>query len=255
MYSRYPLLGSLDSFDPLIETFPTHESIMEIMSLKEAPWNDTHHCSSFLPGQGAMSTYLEKLSSHFLTQPLQTPIMTHEAWSEGTMGNIMQTMPIEISIKPSVIENVHIGVTCSLDEIKIYTHLFQAFRDVFVWSYEEIPDIDPSIVVHEILTYPGAKPVHQWLCPVHPRKVVTIKGEVEKILKDGFIYPRPLTYWVSNIVSVTKKQGTIRVCVDYCYINCAYQKDNYPTPFIDQIIDECVGSEILSFMDGVFGYN
>ncbi|MCY6488341.1 hypothetical protein, partial [Actinobacillus pleuropneumoniae] len=72
-----------------------------------------------------MSTCLEKFSSWFLTQPLQKLIMTHESWLEGNMGNITQMMPIDISIKPGVIENVHIGVTCSPDEIKIYTRLFQ----------------------------------------------------------------------------------------------------------------------------------
>eukprot|EP00253_Pinus_taeda_P003394 PITA_03394 len=118
-----------------------------------------------------------------------------------------------------------------------------------------MPGIDPSIVVHEIPTYPGAKPVRQHLRPMHPRKAVAIKAEVEKLLKAGFIYPIPLTDWVSNIVPVDKKQGTIRVCVNYRDINRACPKDNYPTPFIDQLIDECAGSEIYSFMDGFSGYN
>nr|KUM50753.1 hypothetical protein ABT39_MTgene597 [Picea glauca] len=48
--------------------------------------------------------------------------------------------------------------------------------------------------------------------------------------------------WVSNLVPVTKKQGTIRVCTDFLYLNLACPKDNYPTPFIDQIIDECAGN-------------
>ena len=75
--------------------------------------------------------------------------------------------------------------------------------------------IDPSIVVHEIPMYLHVKPVHQRLRLVHPRKVAAIKGEVEKLLKAGFIYPIPLTHRVSNIVSVTKKQGTIRIWADY----------------------------------------
>jgi len=87
--------------------------------------------------------------------------MTHEFWSKGNMGNITQTMHIGISVKPDVIKNIHIGLTCSSDEIKLYTHIFQEFRDVFAWPYEEIPGIDPSIVMHEILTYPNAKPIHQ----------------------------------------------------------------------------------------------
>jgi hypothetical protein len=115
--------------------------------------------------------------------------------------------------------------------------------------------IDPSIIVHEIKTYPGVKPVRQKLHPVHPKKTATIKAEVEKLLKSGFIYPVPLTEWVSNIVLVTKKQGTIHVCVDYRDLNKACPKDNYPTPFIDQIIDNCTRSVIFSFMDGFSGYN
>ena len=65
--------------------------------------------------------------------------------------------------------------------------------------------IDPSIVVHEIKTCPDAKHVHQKLRQVHPREAAAIKEEVEKLLKDGFIYPIPLTEWVSNIVPMSKK--------------------------------------------------
>jgi hypothetical protein len=126
-----------------------------------------------------------------------------------------------------------IGASCSPNEIQTYKALFKEFCDVFAWSYEEMFGIDPDIVVHEIKTYPDTKPIRQRLCLVHPRKVVAIKIEVEKILKVGFVYPVALTDWVSNLVPVTKKQGTIRVCVDYRYINKAFPKDNYPTPFID----------------------
>jgi hypothetical protein len=115
--------------------------------------------------------------------------------------------------------------------------------------------IDPDIMVHEIKIYPGVKPVRQRLCPVHPRKVASIKLEVEKLLKAGFIYPVSLTDWDSNLVPIDKKQGTICVCVDYRDINKACPKDNFPTPFVDQIVDDCAESEIFSLMDGFSGYN
>jgi hypothetical protein len=152
-------------------------------------------------------------------------------------------------------ENINLGANCSPEEVVSYTALFKELCDVFAWSYEEMPGIDPSIIVHEIKTYPGVKPVRQKLHPVHPKKTATIKAEVEKLLKSGFIYPVPLMEWVSNIVLVTKKQGTICVCVDYRDLNKACLKDNYPMPFIDQIIDNCAGSVIFSFMDGFSGYN
>ena len=45
------------------------------------------------------------------------------------------------------------------------------------------------------------------------------------------------------------------ICTDFCDLNRACPKDNFPTPFIDQILDECAGSEVFSFMDGFSGYN
>ena len=98
-------------------------------------------------------------------------------------------------------------------------------------------------------------PVRQHLKVINPRKVPAIKVEVEKLLNVGFIYSVPLTEWVSNSILVNKKQGTIRVCMDFRDMNKACPKDNFPTPFIYQILYECVGSEVFSFMDGFSGYN
>ena len=98
-------------------------------------------------------------------------------------------------------------------------------------------------------------PVSQKLRQVHPRKVAAIKADVEKNLKTGFIYPVPLMEWVSNVVPVNKKEGTIRICIDFRDLNKACPKDNFPTPHIDQIIHNCAGSAIFSFMDGFSGYN
>jgi len=92
-----------------------------------------------------------------------------------------------------VIEHIHIGVSCSAEEIISYTSLFKEFRDIFAWYYEEMPGIDPCIMVHEVKTYMNAKPVRKNPQPTHPRKVAAIKVEVEKLLKVGFIYPVPLT--------------------------------------------------------------
>jgi hypothetical protein len=43
--------------------------------------------------------------------------------------------------------------------------------------------------------------------------------------------------------------------MDFHDLNKAYLKDNFPTPFIDQILDECAGSEVFSFMDRFSRYN
>ena len=60
-------------------------------------------------------------------------------------------MPLDISVKSGIVENIHIGVTCSSNEVQAYTSLFHEFHDIFAWSYIEIPSIDPSIVVLKYL--------------------------------------------------------------------------------------------------------
>jgi hypothetical protein len=118
-----------------------------------------------------------------------------------------------------------------------------------------MPGIEPHIVEHEIRTYMDAKLVQQHLRVVNPQKAPTIKAEVEKLLDAGFIYLVPLTKWVSNPIPLDKKQGTILVCMDFSDLNKACPKDNFPTPFINHILDECAGREVFSFMDRFSGYN
>jgi hypothetical protein len=133
------------------------------------------------------------------------PLAMHVVYAEGNMETIAETIPIDISRTPGIMENIFVGADFSPEEIQIYTDLFKEFCDVFSWSYEEMPGIDPRIVEHEITTYPDVKPVWQKLHPVNPRKATTIKAEVEKLLKVGFIYPIQLTQWVSNPMPVNKK--------------------------------------------------
>ena len=72
-----------------------------------------------------------------------------------------------------------------------------------------MPGIDPSIVAHEIKTYPTAKPIRKKLRQVHPRKVAAIKAEIEKILKEWFIYLVPLIEWVLNVIPVNKNRAPL----------------------------------------------
>ena len=52
------------------------------------------------------------------------------------LGNISSTIPIDISVKPGIIENMHIGACCTEDGIKSYKALFQEFHEILAWFYE-----------------------------------------------------------------------------------------------------------------------
>jgi hypothetical protein len=60
---------------------------------------------------------------------------------------------------------------------------------------------------------------------------------------------------VSNIVVVPKKEGKIRVCVDFRDLNRASPKDNFPLPHIDMLVDNAAHNSTYFFMDGFSGYN
>jgi hypothetical protein len=246
---------SLATTDSLDLVFPSDEAILEALTGLDRPWDDLHHRSYFLPELRRIEAGEFMLTMTGDRSCPINPLATHTVYAEGNMETITEMIPIDISRTPGIMENVFVGADCSPEEIQIYTDLFKEFHDIFSWSYEEMPGIDPRIIEHEITTYPDAKPVRQKLHPVNPQKAATIKAEVEKLLKVGFIYPIQLTQWVSNPVPVNKKQGTIHVCMDFHDLNKACPKDNFPTPFIDQIVDECAGCEVFSFMDGFSGYN
>ena len=61
--------------------------------------------------------------------------------------------------------------------------------------------------------------------------------------------------WVANIVPVPKKDGKVRMCVDYKDLNQVSPKDNFPLPHIDTLVDNTTKNSRFSFMDGFSRYN
>ena len=61
--------------------------------------------------------------------------------------------------------------------------------------------------------------------------------------------------WLVNVVLVSKKDGKVKMCVDFRGLNKANSKDDLPLPHIDILVDNMAGHALLSFMDGFSGYN
>ena len=54
---------------------------------------------------------------------------------------------------------------------------------------------------------------------------------------------------------VPKKDGKVRMCVDFWDLNKACPKDDFPLPHINVLVNNTVGSASMSFIDGFSGYN
>ena len=88
-----------------------------------------------------------------------------------------------------------------------------------------------------------------------PEWMLKIKEEVIKQLKAGFIKAVSQTDWVANVVPVPKKDGKVRMCVDFRDLNRACPKDDFRLPHIDVLVGNTIGSALMSFMDDFSGYN
>ena len=136
--------------------------------------------------------------------------------------------------------------------------LVQFFReniDVFAWSHEDMPGIDPSVITHRLNVYPSSKPVRQKKRVFALERDNAIKEDVQKLTTAQFIWEVYYPDWLTNVVMVKKANGKWRMCVDFTDLNKTCPKDSYPLPCINQLVYSTVGHQLLSFMDAFSGYN
>lgn len=150
---------------------------------------------------------------------------------------------------------VHIGTNLPPKMRSELIDFLRSYVDVFAWSYADMPGLDENVVVHQLPLKPGAKPVKQKLRRLKPEWILKIKEEVIKQYNAGFLQVSQYPEWLANIVPVPKKDGKVRMCVDYRNLNQASPKDDFPLPHIDLLVDNTAGHEMMSFMDGFSGYN
>uniref|UniRef100_A0A2N9FT45 Uncharacterized protein n=1 Tax=Fagus sylvatica TaxID=28930 RepID=A0A2N9FT45_FAGSY len=127
--------------------------------------------------------------------------------------------------------------------------------DVFAWTHDDMPGIDPATICHRLNVDPSIRPIKQKRRVFAPDKNQAISDKVEKLLTAGFIREVFYPDWLANVVMVKKANGKWRMCVDFTDLNKACPKDSFPLPRIDQLVDSTAGHRLLTFMDAFSGYN
>ena len=101
-------------------------------------------------------------------------------------------------------------------------------RDIFAWSHEDMPGIDPSVMVHRLNVSPSFPPVQQKKRVFAPERDRAIAEEVRKLQEASFIREVYYPDWLANMVMVKKASGKWRMCMDFTDLNKACPKDSYP---------------------------
>lgn len=133
--------------------------------------------------------------------------------------------------------------------------LFEEFKDMFAWSYQDLKGILPKTGVHHIDLIKGAKPLKERPYRMNPYYKEKVKAELDKMLEVGYIYEIEYSDWVSLIVLVPKKNGKIHVCIDYQQLNKVTKKDPFPIPLTEDVLETMDGKEVYSFTNGFSGHN
>jgi hypothetical protein len=177
-------------------------------------------------------------------------------------------MPLKSTLQPQLeeVEDCNVGTKEEPRMVKIskylppelkrkYKDLLAWYKDGFAWSYEEIRTYDTTVIEHKTPLKPGVKPFRQKLRQINHILLAVVEREVKNLLDTKIIVPLRYSDWVANLVPVRKKNGEIRLCVDFRNLNKSSLKDNYPFLKMDHVLEKVVGANRMSMINSFFGYN
>ncbi|XP_057518465.1 uncharacterized protein LOC130799384 [Amaranthus tricolor] len=126
------------------------------------------------------------------------------------------------------------------------------FMDVFP---DEIPGMPPTRDFEfTIDLVPGAGPISKAPYRMAPAEMEELRKQVEELLEKGYIRPS-VSPWGAPVLFVRKKDGSMRLCIDYRELNKVTVKNKYPLPRIDDLFDQLKGAGMFSKIDLRSGYH
>ncbi len=130
-------------------------------------------------------------------------------------------------------------------------NLLDVYKNGFAETMEELGQTD--VYRHQIPTGDNFTKA-QKLRRYSPAQQEFIQEEVERMLKAGIVRPAKESSWATNVVVVEKKNGKMRLCVDYRDLNKITKKDKYPLPNIQETLDSFHGAKWFTTLDLACGY-
>ncbi|GKV24835.1 hypothetical protein SLEP1_g34389 [Rubroshorea leprosula] len=218
----------------------------------------------------------KKLAAYFAEKVVQ--VDRFEIVHEGEEADQGDEMTLEeLDLAPAKLDHLKAEVQDPLEEINLgsesapkvtfisdslepqtrdqIVRLLHEFKDCFAWDYSEMLGLDRKLVEHKPPIAEGFRPHKQPPRCMSVEVTLKVKEEIERLVKARFIRTCRYAEWLSNVVPMLKKNGKLRVCVDFRNLNLATPKDEYSMPIADLLIDGVARHKILFFMDGHSGYN
>jgi hypothetical protein len=137
---------------------------------------------------------------------------------------------------------------CRIKEMPIV----KEFVDVFP---EELPGIPPNREIEfTIDLLPDTATISKAPYRMAPLELKELKDQLQELLDKSFIRPS-VSPWRVPVLFMKKKDGSMRLCIDYQKLNKVTIKNRYPLPRIDDLFDQLQGSQVFFKIDLYSGYH
>jgi hypothetical protein len=131
----------------------------------------------------------------------------------------------------------------------------QAILDEYKDVFAELPDKLPPErnIAHVIPLETGARPVYKALYRLTQAEKAEVEKQIADLLRKGYIEPSQ-SPWGAPVLFVPKKDGALRMCIDYRALNKLTVKNRYPLPRIEDLLEQLQGAKVFSSLDLASGY-
>ncbi|CAL2244317.1 unnamed protein product [Prunus armeniaca] len=138
--------------------------------------------------------------------------------------------------------------TLNLEDIPVVCEFLDVFPD-------DLPGLPPQRETEfTIELLPGTNPIHQAPYRMAPAELRELKTQLQELVDLGFIRPS-VSPWGAPVLFVKKKDGSMRLCIDYRQLNKVTVRNRYPLPRIDDLFDQLKGAKYFSKIDLRSGYH
>ena len=101
---------------------------------------------------------------------------------------------------------------------------------------------------------PGTEPISKAPYRMAPLELKELKVQMEELVSKGFVRPST-SPWGAPVLFVKKRDGSLRLCIDYRELNKMTIRNQYPLPRIDDLFDQLQGAKVFSKIDLRSGYH
>jgi hypothetical protein len=136
---------------------------------------------------------------------------------------------------------VYAAITTQLEDIPVVCEYMDVFPD-------ELPGLPPDRDVEFVIELQPGTAISKRSYRMPPKELAELKKQLQELLDKGYIHPSS-SPWGCPALFVKKKDGSLRLCVDYRPLNAVTIKNKYPLPRINVLFDQLAGAKVFSKID------